>query len=176
MSTKGWAWWKVNISTLALSLLNWTMATTAIKPRWDIIAAEDQLKPPSPSSIKLLSSKTVTVLLTLSYWSIYKIPLLSMNWCWEGGLSMSRGTAFGRHRCHCIYPCTDYERGDLQCPGGLSVAGTDIWDEASSRSGDRWCIIHVLMLTIGSMMIVWHQGQLYHKSSNNWVLTKSHRA
>ena len=126
MSTKGWAWWKVNVSTLALSLLNWTMATTAIKPGWDIIAAEDQLKPPSPSSKSYSPPKQ---------WLYF--------WHYPTDLSIK----------YCYYPWTDVERGDNQCPGGLLLAGTDatafihlwLWERGPSMSRGTVCGRHRYM-------------------------------
>ena len=50
---------------------------------------------------------------------------------------MSRGTAFGKHRCCCIIH-TLIVRGNLQYPGGLLAAGIDLAkDVASSPEPSR---------------------------------------
>ena len=57
----------------------------------------------------------------------------------RGGPSMSRGTAFGKHRCCCIIH-TLIVRGDLQYPGGLLAAGIDLAKDVASSpepSGDK---------------------------------------
>ena len=51
----------------------------------------------------------------------------------RGGTINVQGDCFWQAQMLLHLSTCDYERGDLQCPGGLSVAGTDIWDEASSH-------------------------------------------
>ena len=136
----------------------------------------------SQSSISTCMCGPLAIQSLMAFWidfgSLYAV------WCWEGGPSMSRGTACGRHRCRCIihalmvrgnvqgdclwqaqmplhYPCTDGER---QCPGGLLAAGTD----ASA------CIIHAPMLIRGTINV---QGdclwQAYRWYSHTFAFTDS---